>query len=170
MAEVLRSVSIDLGSGRTGTVLLGDDVVQYFGITVAPTTGATSRTRRRQGHTRQARVPLVGGTTTTTGEPRLITVQASQWTDTPSPPRRGSGQKILVPTELKTRKGIIRRVTMRFPQKAVVGAISNFLATKTTKNKPTMFWTANGIPHLVVNITGDVNPGEEEVAAPAPTA
>lgn len=168
MAQVLRTVSIELGGNRNGTLLLPDDVVQYFGITVVTTT-ATARQRRRVGHTRQARTPLAGGTAgTTPTEPRLITVQAATWTDTPSPPERGAGRKIIVPTELKTRKGIIRKVTMRFPGEAVIGAISNFLFTKCTRNKPTMFWTENGKPHLVVAVTGDVNPTPARAPDPTP--
>lgn len=163
MAEILRSVSIDLGGNRTGTLLLADDVVTYFGIT-ATTAAATARTRKRASHTRQIYTGLGD-----TGTAKTVSVQASTWTDTPSPPRRGAGQKIIVPTELITVKKNIRKVTMRFPSDAVIGAISNFLFTKCTKNKPTFFWTANGVKHLVVNITGDVNPTPTPAPSPTPT-
>jgi hypothetical protein len=164
MPQVLKTVSIDLGSNRTGTLLLPQDVVDYFGITVV-TTAATFRTRTRKAYTRQVYSEL---SATATG--KSVAVQAATWTDTPSPPKRGAGQAIIVPTELKTTKGNIRMVTMRFPSKAVIGAISEFLFTKCTKNKPGYFLTENGVRHLVVNVTGNVNPTPAAAPNPTPTA
>lgn len=165
MAQVLKSVEIELGGGRKGTLLLPQDVVDYFGIT-ATTAAATARVRKRASHTRQV---FADGLNDTGAAAKTVSVQASTWTDTPSPPRRGAGQKIIVPTELITVKKNIRYVTMRFPGNAVIGAISNFLFTKCTKKKPTYFLTSNGVRHLVISITGDVNPTPTPAPTPTPT-
>ncbi len=164
MAQVLKSVEIDLGGTRKGTLLLPQDVIDYFGIT-ATTATATARTRKRVAHTRQ----IFADGLNDTAAAKTVSVQASTWTDTPSPPKRGAGQKIIVPTELITVKKNIRYVTMRFPSNAVIGAISNFLFTKCTKKKPSYFFTSNGVRHLVVNITGDVNPTPAANPNPNPT-
>lgn len=164
MAEVLKTVPIDLGGSRTGTLILPNDVIEYFGITTATTTPPQPRTRTRKAYTRQVYSGL--GTAATA---KTVAVAAATWKDTPAPPKRGAGQKIVVPTELKTTKGNIRMVTMRFPQLAVIGAISEFLFTKCTKNKPGYFLTANGVRHLVINVTGDVNPTPAAPSTPTPT-
>ncbi len=163
MPQIIRTVSVELGGGRNGTIILPDDVCDYFGIAFATTT-ATARVRTRKAYQRSLTTPLGAATTAT----KLVSVEASRWTDTPSPPRRGSGTKIIVPTEKKTTKGFIRKVTMNFPSGIVIGAVSNFLFTKCTKNKPTMFWTASGVPHLVVAVTGDVNPTPTPPPTPTP--
>ena len=163
MAKIIKTVTMDLGGSRTGTLLLPEDVADYFGITVS-TTAAAPRTRTRKAHTRQ-----VFATLAATATAKTVAVPAATWTDSPSGGKRGSGKKIIVPTELKTTKGSIRMVTMRFPSQAVIGAISEFLFTRCLKNKPTYFLTASGVRHAVINITGDVNPTPPKAATPAPT-
>jgi hypothetical protein len=55
-------------------------------------------------------------------------------------------------------------VTIRFPQNAVVAAISDFLFTATAEKRPAYFIMPSGAKYPVVNITGDVNPGESPEA------
>jgi len=160
MAKEIRVVEIDLGSNRTGTLTLGKDVTDYFNIPVSTAT-TTARDRKRKAHTRKVYKGLDDTTGTT------VAVRESSWTDSPSSPKRGAGVAIKVPTELKTSAGNIRMVTMRFPGNAVIGAISKFLFTKCVAHKPTYFITASGERHLVVNVTGNVNP--EPTTGPTPT-
>lgn len=161
MAEEIFAVPIDLGGVGTGVVLLPKSVTDYFNIAVTAATPQTSITRSRKAYSREIYTGLTATVKKTVG------VKASSWEATPTSPEKGAGQKILVPTELKTSKGIIRMVTMRFPQRAVTGAISKFLFTKCTAHKPTYFITERGKRHLVLNVTKNVNP--EPTAAPDTT-
>ncbi len=160
MAEEIFSIPIDLGSDRTGAVLLPKSVVDYFNIPTVAGTTQTSITRRRKQYSRT----IYDGLTATAK--KTVGVGAATWEATPTAPERGRGKKILVPTELKTSTGVIRMVTMRFPGLAVTGAISKFLFTKCVAHKPTFFIMPSGKRHLVLNVTGNVNP--EPVANPTP--
>ncbi len=160
MPEIIHAIPIDLGGVGEGAVLLTDSVVKYFNISTTTTTAQTSVTRRRAGHKRT----LYNGLTATIN--KTINVPESTWEATPSAPEKGAGRLIRVPTELKTAKGLIRMVTMRFPNRAVTGAISKFLFEKCIAHKPTYFIMPSGKRHLVLAVTGNVNP--EPVAAPAP--
>lgn len=163
MAEEVFAVPIDLGEVGTGVVLLKKSVTDYFNIAVTATTNQTSVTRSRKSYSRE----IYDGLTATVK--KTVGVRASTWEATPSAPKKGSGQKIIVPTELKTSKGIIRMVTMRFPQRAVTGAISKFLFTKCTAHKPTYFLTEAGEKHLVLAVTRNVNPEPTSTPTPTPT-
>ena len=74
--------------------------------------------------------------------------------------RRGSGKLIRIPTKLVTEKNNIRYTSFRVPSNAVIGAISNFIAEKFTKNKPDFFITQTGTKYPVVRIFEYVNPGK----------
>lgn len=146
-----RLVSIDLGGGRSGVVALPAPVVEYFKMPVT-TASAEARIRKRKEHTRRNYKNILDNE----GDPYIV--REATWTDTPTAPKRGAGNLILVPTAKKTNRGNVRMVSMNMPSLAVTGAISEFLFTKCTANKPTFFLTSRGVPHLVVNISGDVNP------------
>lgn len=161
MADQIFAIPIDLGGVGTGVVLLPKSVTDYFNIATTAATAQTSVTRTRKSYSRD----IYDGLTATVK--KTVGVKASTWEATPTSPEAGVGQKIIVPTELKTTKGIIRMVTMRFPQRAVSGAISKFLFTKCLAHKPTYFITERGVRHLVLNVTKNVNP--EPVAEPTPT-
>lgn len=163
MAEEVFAVPIDLGDLPPGVVLLRKSVTDYFGISVAGATTQTAITRTRKAHSRT----LYNGLTATVK--KTVGVKAATWSSTPSAPDKGAGQRIIVPTELKTTAGIIRMVTMRFPQEAVIGSISKFLFTKCTTRKPTYFLTEKGVRHLVLSVTGNVNPQPAATPTPTPT-
>ncbi len=152
-------IEIDLGSGRTGVVAIPDAVVEYFNIPLPTATNQTLIERNRKAHTRRPK-NLDG----TSGN--LISVEASRWYSAPAAPKNSStGQKVLVPTELTVESGATRMVTMWFPQKAVIGAISAFLHEKCVAHKPKYF-QLNGIKRMVLpkGTISDINPGEEPEA------
>lgn len=162
MANKYVFAEIDIGSGRKGLVSLREDVAQYFGITVTATSDVVV-TRRRKAHSRSR----YDGLTDTTATP--TNVGASEWKTIKRASGVGVGKAVKIPTKLKsgTNQQNIRYVTVRFPQNAVIGAISEFLFTKCTDlaKKPEFFIMETGAKYPVANVTGDVNPGE----APEPT-
>lgn len=153
---------IDIGSGRKGLVTLREDVAAYFGIAVDATTDVVV-TRRRKAHSRSRYNGLEDTTATPTN------VSASEWQSIKRGSRVGTGKAVKVPTLLTSGTNqSIRYTTIRFPQNAVIGAISEFLFTKCTDSakKPKFFIMPSGARYPVANVAGDVNPGE----APAPAA
>lgn len=161
MANTYVVATMDIGSGRTVNFSLRSDVATYFGIATAAGV-AESVKRRRKTHTRAR----YDGLTDTTSTP--TNVSASEWTTVKKVSGRGVGKPVKIPTKLKTAGDAIRYVIIRFPQNAVVGAISEFLFSKCSAAKrPDFFIMPTGAKYPVVNVTGDVNPGEAP-AAPAP--
>lgn len=163
MANTYLIATIDIGSGRTANFAIRSDVATYFGITTTAD-GVESINRRRKAHTRARYDGLTDTTKTSTN------VSASEWTTVSKASGRGVGKAVKVPTKLEnSKKTGFRYVTIRFPQNAVIGAISEFLYTKCTAAKrPAFFISESGAKYPVVNITGDVNPGETEAPGAAP--
>ena len=160
MANGFVTVSIDIGSSREEVFTIRSDVAAYFGIATEAAKESVV-TRRRKAHTRA----IYGGLDDTTAQ--TTNVGASTWQAVKSASSIGAGKKIRVPTKLKTEKGNVRLVDIRFPHKANIASISKFLFDKCdTTKRPNFFITESGRRYPVVNVTGDVNPGE----APAPEA
>jgi hypothetical protein len=149
---------IDLRGTTTAGVRVSADIMKYFGI-VAPTASTEEMQVRTRGlHSRK----IYDGLTDTVK--KTATVKASTW-ETPLQGAKGvSGTAVRIPTELKTAKGAIRFVTLRFPGKATVGDISNFIFEKFVTRKPTYF-LHGGVKYAVLK-KKDVGAPPEE----APTA
>lgn len=145
---------MNIGSGRTAVIQLRDDVATYFGIS-GDAAGEQFELRRRKAHTRG----IYDGLNDTTAQ--NTNVAAATWIAVKRAARIGSGRAVKVPTKLKTTNDNIRFVTIRFPANAVVSAISKYLYDKIDAAKrPDFFIMPSGARYPVVNITGDVNPGE----------
>ncbi len=155
MATQYVPVSMDIGSNRKATIQIKQDVATYFGFST-DTSSQQTVTRRRKAHTRAVYSGLSDTTATSTN------VGASTWTAVKGAAKIGSGIPVTIPTKLKNNKGNIRTVTIRFPQNAVVAAISDFLYTASAEKRPEYFIMPSGRRYPVVNVTGDVNPGEGE--------
>lgn len=155
MANKYVPIQIDIGSNRKAVAQIREDVADYFGFK-STQSGEQTVTRRRKAHKRAVYGGLDDKTVTTTN------VEASTWVALPSATKSGSGIAVRVPTKLKTEKGNIREVTIRFPQSAIVSAISNFLSSGDTTKRPDYFIMPSGRKYPVVKITKDVNPGEQE--------
>jgi hypothetical protein len=151
---------MDIGSNRTVSIQMRKDIATYFGFTAATTTENTV-TRRRKAHTRGVYGGLADTSATTTN------VEASTWIAVKKAAEIGSGKAVKVPTKLKNAKGGTRYVTLRFPGNANVASISDFLYTSTVEKRPEFFIMPSGAKYPVVNITGDVNPGEGDTPPPA---
>lgn len=163
MANTFVTVSMDIGSGREAVFSIRSDVATYFGITAAAA-GDTVVTRRRKAHTRAIYDGLSDTAAATTN------VEASTWQAVKRASSIGSGKRVRIPTKLTTAKGNIRYVDIRIPGNANVASISKFLFLKTEAAKrPNFFVMESGARYPVVNVTGDVNPGEAPVeATPTP--
>lgn len=164
------AVAIDLGSTRTGTVVVRGDIADYFNISTDQVATGGLILRTRKAHTRQRFSKGLDGAADTTP----ISVPKSEWYDAPdAPTNRVSGQAIKVPTELKLSTGTIRSAIIHFPGAATKAVISAWLHEKCTAHRPTKFYMPGGKGVLVVpkgNIT-DLNPGNKKPdAAPAPGA
>ena len=153
MANQYVPVSMNIGSNRKTVIQVRQDVATYFGFS-AETSSDLTVTRRRKAHTRSVYDGLSDTTATSTN------VAASTWIAVKSAPKLGSGIPVKIPTKLKNSKGNIRMVTIRFPQNAVVSAISDFLHSASAEKRPDYFIMPSGNRYPVVKITGDVNPGE----------
>jgi hypothetical protein len=126
-------ILIDLRGTATAGVSIPADVMGYFGIT-PPTTGVEEmKVVNRDAYTRK----VYKGLTDTVGT--ASTVRASTWETPVKAPKGTAGTPVRIPTELKTTKGAIRMVTVRFPGEATVGDISNFIFEKFITRKPTYF-------------------------------
>lgn len=155
MANTYIPVEMDIGSNRIEIINIRSDVATYFGIEPSTTAQEIVVTRRRKSHTRSKFKAL----TQTTATP--IYVSASEWKTVRKPANIGSGNLIRIPTKLVSgKKKNIRYTSFRVPNNAVIGAISNFIAEKFTKNKPDFFITQTGTKYPVVRIYEDVNPGK----------
>ena len=152
-----------LGSGRKDVCAVRGDVAEYFDMGAGvENTGKNYKVVDRSTTGRELFVDLqdISGKASATGTtnkfalPKQLTVG------------RG-GKFVTVPTELKTAKGNIRTARMHFPSKATLGAISNFLATKTKSKKPTFFITPRGTKRAVCEIAEtDINANEDALTAP----
>ena len=159
MVNSVVTASMDIGSGREAVITLRSDVATYFGITAAPA-GDTTVTRRRKAHTRAVYDGLSDTAAVNTN------VAASTWQAVKRVSKIGSGKRVRIPTKLKTAKDNIRYVDIRVPGNANVASISKFLFTKIEAAKrPDFFIMESGARYPVVNVTGDVNPGEAPVEA-----
>lgn len=156
MANTYTPVEMDIGSNRTVVLNIRSDVATYFGIT-ASTTGDVVVTRRRKAHTRA----VYDGLSDTSAS--SVNVEASTWQTVKKAASFGAGKLIKIPTKLTTAKGTTRFTSFRVPGNANIAAISKFLYSKTDAAKrPAFFITESGARYPVVDVTGDVNPGEEE--------
>ncbi len=155
MATQYVPVQMDIGSNRKVTIQIKQDVATYFNFPVSNSSEQTV-TRRRKAHTRAVYDGLSDTTATNTN------VAASTWVGIKSAAKFGSGIAVKVPTKLKNSKGNYRTITIRFPAKAVVAAISDFLYSAAAEKRPTHFIMPSGRKYPVVNVTGDVNPGESQ--------
>ena len=153
MATEYVPVILDIGSNRKVPIQIKKSTATYFGFSTQ-TSGEQTVTRRRKAHSRNVYSGLDDTTATTTN------VGASTWVAVKSAAKVGSGIPVKVPTKLKNAKGNTRTVTIRFPQNAVVSAISDFLYSAAAEKRPEYFIMPSGRRYPVVNVTGDVNPGE----------
>lgn len=158
MANTYVPVDMDIGSSRTILVNIRSDVATYFGMTASTTAGESVITRRRKAHTRSRFEGLTDTTATSTS------VSASEWKTVRKVADVGSGKKVRIPTKLTSGdNNNIRYTSFRVPGNATVGAISKFLYDKCDAAKrPEFFIMESGARYPVVNITGDVNPGETD--------
>ncbi len=158
------AVAIDLGSTRTGVVVVRGDIAEYFKIAIDQAAGTGGMVRRtRKAHTRSKYNAGLGDTTV-----EQIQVSASEWFEPPDGGAKiAGGRRIQVPTELKSPKGIIRVVTMHFPYAATNAVISAWLHEKCTAHKPKEFKTESGKTLLVVSkgAIPDLNPGNKTPSA-----
>lgn len=152
-------VPIDLGSKNTGAVNVRSDIISYFNVPAAATTAAPIlKTRARYTYMKK------NGLNDPTGVEK--TVEKAEWYALPTVPRRGTGQSIKIPTELKNAKGNIRYVTLRFPGGATMLAISNWIAEYFRAHTPTYFISPSGTRHPVTDVTlADLNPGNADADA-----
>lgn len=148
---------IDLGSSRTGAVIIRGDIAEYFNFPEAPTTLAlATKVVNRKTTGRELFVDLQDVTGTASESEtnnKYLSVPALQTAKT--------GKNIVVPTELKTSKGTIRKVTIKFPHNAINAAISKFLYTNCKLHVPRIFYTPAGVPRFVMNVVGELNPSED---------
>lgn len=156
--KIYKPVEMDIGSGRTALIGIREDVITYFGIAES-TGGSVVVQRTRKEHTR-SNFDGVGDTTSE----QAIRVERSTWWSVKRMQSRGAGIAVRVPTGKKSgERENPRFTTIRFPANAVIGAISDFLHTKCTANKPTFFIMPSGARYPVVNVSAsDVNPGESD--------
>jgi hypothetical protein len=156
------AVPIDLGSKNTGAVNVRSDIIGYFNVPTAATS-LTPVLKTRAAYTYSKK----NGLGDATGTPK--TVEKSEWYDLPTAPRRGTGKSIRIPTELKTDKGTLRFITLRFPSGATNLAISNWIAEYFKAHTPSYFITPSGTRYPVSDVTlADLNPGNANAdAAPA---
>jgi hypothetical protein len=162
MANTYVPVEMDIGSNRSVLVNVRSDVATYFGI-AASAAGEVVVTRRRKAHTRQIFDGLTDTSATTTN------VGASTWQSVRKATNFGAGKLIKVPTKLTGKGGNPRFTSFRVPGSANIAAISKFLYSKCDAAKrPAFFITESGARYPVVNITGDVNPGETPEPATTP--
>jgi hypothetical protein len=158
--RIYRYYEIQLGSGRVDVCAIRGDAADYFGMGASAEGGQNYKIVNRASTGRALYVDLDD----TTGKP-----SATSTTNKFALPKRlttgGGGNVIVLPTELKTEKGNIRTVRIHFPAKAILAAISNFLAVKCTTHKPSYFITPNGVRRAVVQIpVAEINANED--AAP----
>lgn len=127
------------GTTKMG-VRIPPDVMTYFGVSVVTAATPEKKTIVRPAHTRK----VFKGLDDRVGE--NSTVRATSWETPIKAPKGRAGVAVTIPTELKTPRGNLRMVTLRFPAKATVGEISNFIATKFLTNKPKYF-LHNGVQY-----------------------
>jgi hypothetical protein len=152
---------MELRGTATAGVRLPADVIAYFGITRPVGTAEAMQLRERDPYSRR----VYNGAGDTTG--KVSTVRGSSWEVPVKAPKGVSGVAVRIPTELKTAKGKIRYVTVRFPQKATVGDISNFIFEKFLTHKPKHF-IHNTVQYSVLKGTGrGVLPAGEQPEATA---
>lgn len=166
MANTYVPVDLDIGSNRTVIINIRSDVATYFGITASTTASDAVVTRRRKAHTRNRFDGLTDTTATSTN------VSASEWKAIRKTADVGSGKLIRIPTKLTSGTGDkqnIRYTSIRVPGNANIASVSKFLYDKCDAAKrPDFFITQAGAKYPVVNVTGDVNPGEGNTEPPAP--
>jgi hypothetical protein len=154
-------VEIDLGSGRKDVAAVRGDAADYFGIKATEGAGGQNYKVVNRSNTGRALYVDLSDDTATASKNSTNNKYAL--------PKRlrssGGGKTVVVPTEKVTAKGNIRKITFHFPGKAGLAAISNFLATKITTKKPSVFTTPNGVRRAVVEIPlAEINAGEETTA------
>jgi hypothetical protein len=162
-------VTMDIGSGRTISFNVREEVVAFFGIDVAPATAIEPRRRERKPFEYNRKKLGDDGAGT------LVRVERSIWYDVGSSGSKpGSGKAITVPAGVKTAKGNERKVIIRVPAVAINLAISQWIFTKfkTAARRPGYFITPSGVRIPVINVTGvpDINPGEADADTTPTTA
>ncbi|NJN13603.1 MAG: hypothetical protein HC836_24760 [Richelia sp. RM2_1_2] len=164
MANTYTPVEMDIGSSRTVIINVRSDVATYFGITASTTASEAVVTRRRKAHSRNRFDGLTDTTATSTN------VSASEWKAIKKTADIGSGKLIRIPTKLTSGTGDkqnIRYTSIRVPGNANIASVSKFLYDKCDAAKrPSFFITQAGARYPVVNVTGDVNPGDTEPTTP----
>lgn len=157
MANTYIPVEMDIGSNRTVILNIRSDVATYFGITASTTASEAVVTRRRKAHTRKIYDGLSDASATT------VNVDVSTWLTVKKAADVGSGKLIRIPTKLTNGSGGVRFTSIRVPGNANIASISKFLYSKSDAAKrPAFFLTESGAKYPVVNVTGDVNPGEAD--------
>lgn len=127
-------VQVDLRGTATVGVKIPADVMKYFSIPAPTGTAEEQKVITREPYSRRVYKDL----NDLTGE--VVTVKGSTWETPGKVAKKAIGVAVRIPTELKTVKGHTRYVTVRFPSRATVGDISNFLFEKCVTRKPGHFY------------------------------
>jgi hypothetical protein len=144
------------------------DVADYYNVPVEATEAGMKEVVRNSD---TGMISRYGGGILDTSPVEVPVDRTQRYYMPPKASAKSGGRIVRLNTELKSPKGTIRTVVMRFPRKAILAVISDWLFNNLKVKSPGKFSTGTGTTYLIVSkgaIT-DLNPRSSTAPLPPPT-